>query len=158
MAPGRIIRLTRYATVTPTAPPANVPMKDLHNATSPKRVTQLITPSAGVLYSSSDAVALKPGIVDVFFEAEADFFYDFVVYGEIVAPGDAPRSAVLRGVLRAGGAGAGEGAVNGVLLHGYPILSLVFVRDVELLPVSPTSCRRNCQGGFLSLISDVGFG
>lgn len=94
-------------------------MENLHNATSPERMTQFIVPSESVQHSSGDTSALKPGVFDILLDFEADFLHD--VDFEFVAPG----AAVLRGVLRTGGAGAGAGAVDCIFFHGFPILSFV---------------------------------
>lgn len=97
-------------------------------------MAQLVIPSASIKHSSGDALALEPGIVDIFLEFETDFFDD--IDFDFVAPGDAPGAAILDGVLGAGGACAGEGAVDCVFFHGCPGLGLVFVGDVELCRVS----------------------
>ena len=130
MAPGRVIRVTRDPTPAPTAPSANVPIKNLNNTAGPERVTFLIIPSAGVQDSGGDAFALEPGVVDVFLQFEADFLHD--VDFDFVAPSDAPGAAVLGRVLGAGCASAGASAVDGVLFHGRPGLGLVLVADVKL--------------------------
>ena len=131
MAPGRVIRLARPAAPAPAAPPANVAVKDLHDAAGPERVTLLIVPGAGVQDGGGEASALAPGVVDVLLDLEADLLHD--VDFDLVAPGDAPGAAVLGRVLGAGGADAGAGAVDGVLIHGRPGLGLVLIGDVVLL-------------------------
>lgn len=92
-------------------------------------MTQLIVPSAGTQHSSRNAPTLKPGVVDIFLDFEADFLQD--VGFDFVAPGDTPG---------AGGAGAGACAVDCVVFHWCPILGLVVVRDVVL-------CRLAFRGG-----------
>ena len=105
-------------------------MENLNDTAGPKRMTFLIVPSARVQHGSGDAFALEPGVVDVLLDFEADFLHD--VDFDFVAPRDAPGAAILGCVLGAGGANAGAGAVDGVLLHGCPGLSLVLVGDVVL--------------------------
>ena len=109
-------------------------MEDLHHATGPERMTQLVVPCTGVQYSGGYAFAFQPGVVDVFLDLEADFLHD--VHFDFVAPRDAPGAAILRSVLRAGGAGACASAVDGVVFHRCPCLGLVIVRDVVLCWVS----------------------
>lgn len=130
MTPRRIIRLAREPAPAPTAPPANVPIKDLHNAASPERMAQLIVPSASIEHSRGNAFALEPGVVDVFLDLEANFLHD--VDFDLVTPGDAPGTAVLSCILRAGGADAGAGAIDCVLFHGCSCLCLVLIAHVEL--------------------------
>ena len=130
MTPGRVIRFTRDPAPATAAPSANVPIKDLNDAAGPERMAFLIVPGAGVQDGGRDAFALEPGVVDVFLDFEADFLHD--VDFDLVAPGDAPGAAVLGGVLGAGGADAGAGAVDGVFFHGRPGLGLVLIGDIEL--------------------------
>ena len=105
-------------------------MKNLHDAASPKRMTQLIVPSASIQDSSGDASALEPGIIDVLLDFKTDFFHN--VDFDFVTPSDAPRTAVLDSVLRARSAGASASTVDSVFFHGCPVLGLVLVGDVEL--------------------------
>ena len=118
LAPRRIIRLAREPAPAPAAPPANVPVEDLHHAARPQGVAQLVVPGAGVQDGGGGAFALEPGVVDVLLDLEADLLHD--VHFNLVTPGDAPGAAVLDGVLGARGAGACAGAVDGVVFHGGP--------------------------------------
>ena len=68
-------------------------------------------------------MALQPGVVDGLGDLEADLLHDLGFH--LIAPGDAPGATVLGRVGGSGGAGAGLIAVDGVLLHGGPGLSLV---------------------------------
>ena len=79
-------------------------MENLHDVSSPERMTQLIVPSAGVQHSSGDTYTPKPGVVDVLLDFEADSLHDVDL--DSIVPGDTPGAAVLGGVLRARGTGA----------------------------------------------------
>ena len=149
LTPRRIIRLTREPAPPATAPPADIPVKDLNDATGPERMAQLVVPGTGVEHGGGDALALEPGGVDVLLELEPNLLHD--VDFDLVAPGDAPGAAVLRGVLSAGGAGAGAGAVDRVLFHRCPGLGLVFVCDVEL-------CRSLVVGYIFMMFCVAGLG
>lgn len=112
-------------------------MENLHDATSSERMTQLIVLSAGVRHSSGDTYALKPGVVDILLGFEAEFLHN--VDFDFIAPGDTPGAAVLGGVLRARCTGAGAGAVDCIIFHGFPILSFVVNGDAELYWVSAST-------------------
>ena len=109
---------TRKSTPPPATPSPNISMKNLHNATGPQHMTQLVVPRAPIRHSSGNAITLGQVLSIFFLDLKARFLDD--VDFDSVAPGDTPGAAVLRGFEGAGGTGAGAGTADYVVCQNFP--------------------------------------